>query len=294
MCVDGDWEHGEDICGDGGCIKAILTAGNGPRPAAGSRVSVEYTIRIGREVVDSTDLHDEPFEFVLGQRPSDAIGCWEEALPTMQVGEVARVTCAPEYAYGQRGAAPKIPSNATLDCEIRLLAVSDPAGERTALADQYKGTDSEEEVLTKYKADLESGETVNDFNLTRDGKPREVFEKDDPRMRAVTNRNQVVSGKAPTYWWTETERGIDVTIPVPLGTSAREIAFECRGQNLKVALADGETFKELLVGRLHGAVQAGQECWVLTEEGGQRVFHLTLRKQAPDDRIWATVLEMSD
>lgn len=45
MCVDGDWEHGEDICGDGGCIKAILTAGNGPRPAAGSRVSVEYTIR---------------------------------------------------------------------------------------------------------------------------------------------------------------------------------------------------------------------------------------------------------
>ena len=36
--------------------------------------------RIGREVVDSTELHGEPFEFELGQRPSDAIGCWEGAL----------------------------------------------------------------------------------------------------------------------------------------------------------------------------------------------------------------------
>lgn len=77
MGVDGEWEHGEDICGDGGCIKAILQPGNGPCPTAGARVSVEYTIRIGKDVIDSTELHGEPFKFELGQRPSDAIGCWE-------------------------------------------------------------------------------------------------------------------------------------------------------------------------------------------------------------------------
>lgn len=54
-------------------------------------------------------------------------------------------------------------------------------------------------MLAKYKEGLESGETVNDFNLTREGKPREVFERDDPRRRAVTSRDQVVSGKAPGY-----------------------------------------------------------------------------------------------
>ena len=79
MGLAGDWEHGEDICGDGGCIKAILEEGTGPRPAPGSRVTVEYTIKIGREEIDSTAPDCEPFEFQLGLRPSDAIGCWEGA-----------------------------------------------------------------------------------------------------------------------------------------------------------------------------------------------------------------------
>ena len=85
---------------------------------------------------------------------------------------------------------------------------------------------------------------------------------------------------------------MDVTLPVPAGTSAKEVVFECEGGRLLVALAQGGDTKELLAGRLFGAVEVGEECWVLTEEDGARVLHVTLRKRAPDDQIWATVLEM--
>lgn len=39
----------------------------------------------------------------------------------MKKGEVAKITCSPEYAYGEAGSPPKIPPNATLNFEVELL-----------------------------------------------------------------------------------------------------------------------------------------------------------------------------
>jgi FK506-binding protein 4/5 len=39
----------------------------------------------------------------------------------MKKGEVARITCGPEYAYGKEGSPPKIQPNATLIFEVELL-----------------------------------------------------------------------------------------------------------------------------------------------------------------------------
>lgn len=39
----------------------------------------------------------------------------------MKKGELARLTCKPEYAYGEAGSPPKIPPNATLIFEVELL-----------------------------------------------------------------------------------------------------------------------------------------------------------------------------
>lgn len=40
----------------------------------------------------------------------------------MSLGQVARLTCSPDYAYGARGFPPVIPANATLIFEVELLS----------------------------------------------------------------------------------------------------------------------------------------------------------------------------
>ena len=47
---------------------------------------------------------------------------WDEGVATMAKGEKSLLTCKPDYAYGEKGSAPKIPSNATLQFEVELLS----------------------------------------------------------------------------------------------------------------------------------------------------------------------------
>lgn len=92
------------------------------RPKAGDRATVHYTGRL-------KDADGEQFDSSRGQPPvsfkvgsGEVIKGWELALPTMRQGEVSRFTIAPEYAYGERGMAPKIPPSATLVFEIELVS----------------------------------------------------------------------------------------------------------------------------------------------------------------------------
>lgn len=50
----------------------------------------------------------------------EVIKAWDIAVATMKVGEVCRITCKPDYAYGLAGSPPKIPSNATLVFEVNV------------------------------------------------------------------------------------------------------------------------------------------------------------------------------
>lgn len=48
----------------------------------------------------------------------EVIKAWDIAVATMKIGEICRITCKPEYAYGSAGSPPKIPPNATLIFEV--------------------------------------------------------------------------------------------------------------------------------------------------------------------------------
>jgi peptidylprolyl isomerase len=78
------------------------------------------------EVFDSTKEDNTVFSFEVGK--ASVIRAWEIAIKTMQVGEIATITCKPDYAYGQAGAPPDIPPNATLVFEIELLGARPPRG----------------------------------------------------------------------------------------------------------------------------------------------------------------------
>ncbi|XP_015599993.1 peptidyl-prolyl cis-trans isomerase FKBP4 isoform X2 [Cephus cinctus] len=106
---------------DNGVLKEIIKGGTGDEtPAAGSKVTVHYTGTLldGTKFDSSKDRH-EPFQFDLGK--GSVIKAWDIGIATMKKGEVAVLTCAPEYAYGQSGSPPTIPPNATLKFEVEMI-----------------------------------------------------------------------------------------------------------------------------------------------------------------------------
>ncbi|PVD33481.1 hypothetical protein C0Q70_04737 [Pomacea canaliculata] len=116
-------EQGVDISPkqDGGVLKQILRAGEGEAvPVKGNEVTVHYvgTLEDGTEF-DSSRSRQETFKFTLGK--GSVIKAWDIGVATMKKGELARLTCKPEYAYGEAGSPPKIPPNATLIFEVELL-----------------------------------------------------------------------------------------------------------------------------------------------------------------------------
>ena len=100
--------------------------GNGPEPAAGQTVSVQYTgwlYEDGKKGTkfDSSRDRNEPFEFVLGQ--GHVIAGWDTGVATMHVGGKRTLIIPPNQGYGDRGAGGVIPPNATLMFDVELLGV---------------------------------------------------------------------------------------------------------------------------------------------------------------------------
>ncbi|KAG2301085.1 hypothetical protein Bca52824_029736 [Brassica carinata] len=72
-----------------GVEKQIIRPGTGPKPAPGQTVTVHCT-GFGRL--------PKPFSFQIGK--GAVIKGWDEGVIGMQIGEVARLRCSPDYAYG--------------------------------------------------------------------------------------------------------------------------------------------------------------------------------------------------
>lgn len=68
---------------------------------------------------DSSRDRGKPFEFQLGK--GKVIRGWDEGVAQLSLGQVAILTCPPNYAYGAKGYPPVIPPNSTLKFEVELL-----------------------------------------------------------------------------------------------------------------------------------------------------------------------------
>ncbi|XP_051259408.1 peptidyl-prolyl cis-trans isomerase FKBP1A-like [Dicentrarchus labrax] len=88
-------------------------------PKKGSTVTVHYTgtLTNGKQFDSSRDRG--PFKFKIGA--GQVIRGWDEGVAQMSVGQLARLTCSPDFAYGNEGHPPVIPKNATLIFEVELL-----------------------------------------------------------------------------------------------------------------------------------------------------------------------------
>jgi FKBP-type peptidyl-prolyl cis-trans isomerase FkpA len=104
-----------------GLVYRSLKDGTGASPSATDTVKVHYrgTLPAGTEF-DSSYKRGAPAEFPLDR----VIKCWTEGVQRMKVGGKAKLTCPPQIAYGERGAAGVIPPNATLHFDVELLAIA--------------------------------------------------------------------------------------------------------------------------------------------------------------------------
>ncbi|KAF5729605.1 peptidyl-prolyl cis-trans isomerase FKBP20-1 [Tripterygium wilfordii] len=113
-----------DLSGDGGVVKTIVRRAKAdalPPSEDLPLVDVHYegTLAETGEVFDTTREDNSIFSFEIGK--GTVIQAWDIALRTMKVGEVAKIICKPEYAYGSTGSPPDIPPNATLIFEVELV-----------------------------------------------------------------------------------------------------------------------------------------------------------------------------
>jgi len=91
-------------------------------PKPGQTVVVHYTgtLTDGKKFDSSRD-RGSPFKFKLGK--GEVIKGWDEGVAQMSIGQRAKLTCSPDYAYGPKGYPGVIPPNATLIFDVELLRV---------------------------------------------------------------------------------------------------------------------------------------------------------------------------
>jgi len=129
------------VTDDNGVRKIILEAGRTSKvPSEGVVAKVHYVGRLGsdngsenvEEIVEKSREHEEfdssysrgqPFGVTIGA--GKVIRGWDLVLRTMNPGEKSLVLIDSQYAYGTRGVPPVIPSGASLEFEIELLAIEE-------------------------------------------------------------------------------------------------------------------------------------------------------------------------
>ncbi|CAH1365587.1 12 kDa FK506-binding protein [Asbolus verrucosus] len=91
-------------------------------PKTGQTVVVHYTgtLQNGQKFDSSRD-RGVPFKFRIGK--GEVIKGWDEGVAQLSVGQRAKLTCSPDYAYGSRGHPGIIPPNSTLIFDVELLKV---------------------------------------------------------------------------------------------------------------------------------------------------------------------------
>jgi FK506-binding protein 1 len=104
-------------------IETTKEGDNCTYPKKGQTVEVHYTGTLtDGSKFDSSRDRGKPFKFVIGK--GEVIKGWDEGVAQLSLGQRAKLTCSPDYAYGAKGIPGVIPKNAVLYFDVELLKIS--------------------------------------------------------------------------------------------------------------------------------------------------------------------------
>lgn len=129
---------GKDTVTTASGLKYIVSvAKNSPIKAGpGKQVAVHYTGYLADgNMFESSVENGQPIQFVLGNNM--VIPGWEEGLALMGMGDKYRLIIPPDLAYGENGAPPTIPPNATLIFDVEMVLITEPVKQ----TDPHQGHD---------------------------------------------------------------------------------------------------------------------------------------------------------
>ncbi|CAH1397167.1 unnamed protein product [Nezara viridula] len=140
-----------NVTEDGKISKLILRFGDDNLVPPKSVIYFHYNSYLEMEEIpfDSSYLRNEkPLRMQLGL--GDLYLGFEKSLLTMREGEKSQFLVHPDYAFGELGAPPRIPPNATILLEIELIKIVDCSG--IDKSDELSGeNDSFSEIFSKAK-----------------------------------------------------------------------------------------------------------------------------------------------
>ncbi|GBP36106.1 Peptidyl-prolyl cis-trans isomerase FKBP1A [Eumeta japonica] len=102
-------------------VETISPGDESTYPKKGQTVVVHYTGTLTNGKQFDSSRGRNPFKFKIGR--GEVIRGWDEGVAKMSVGERAKLTCSPDYAYGQQGHPGVIPPNSTLIFDVELLGL---------------------------------------------------------------------------------------------------------------------------------------------------------------------------
>ena len=96
----------------------------------------------------------------------------------------------------------------------------------------------------------------------------EEKKEEEENKGAIPNSNN--GGQTDTYSWEQSLAELTVNIPIPAGTTSKQLTVDIQKEHLKVGVK-GQPL--IIDGKLHKAVKKGDSIWCIeTLDNGQRVL----------------------
>ncbi|CAM9882373.1 unnamed protein product [Ectocarpus fasciculatus] len=314
--------------GRGSCLKRVDEDGleSDGNPPKGSKIKVHYKMKVvgGENIASSGEDRTKPFEFRLGRWPSEATHGWDKAISAMHRGEVATLICGPQYAFGAAGAPPRIPPNATVETRLELDGWLDLAAEYNAVPGKVE---TDEELRERWSEDLADGTSPmkDEAGLNKklqaemsakasttpkntDHRGKKIYDLKSKEAREIMAK-QKVQGYTPDFGYVEKADYLDLYIPVPAGTRAKDVTVEIHPDRMLVVVKGKGVVTQ---GHFQGKVALDGCHWLMSDlsldppgstalgtqddevrQGpvyrGETCVQVFLEKRKPFDTLWENV-----
>ncbi|KAM9339025.1 inactive peptidyl-prolyl cis-trans isomerase FKBP6 [Symphorus nematophorus] len=211
-----------DVLGDGGILKEVVQAGEGPPVPQNASVLVHYSgfLEYSDRPFETTTNKKYPRMMKLGRDLT--LAGLELGLLTMQRGEFSRFLFQPEYAYGDMGCPPFIPPGAMVLYEVQIIDYLD-----SGQVDDFIALSPEEQDTVPLSTLLDVVNTLRSFGNRCFNQSRYDNAKERYKQAVMLLGNREIESDA------ETERIRTALLPLYLNLSLTELRLDSPHKALK-------------------------------------------------------------